>query len=245
MWLGSFLFGIERMWFIWSCHLSIKSLIDISHNYLISHTHSHITLTPPPTHTQEEEEVERDCLSRKLNTNCYNKESNTSMLVSLNTLLWAPRPTTATSDETSESNGSDSEPSSSTGQSGSTDDELNNGISELTVDGVKQNSLKDFPEIEQNLLFGETELYTDTFVGNTVVVGGSQEEVEESKDSSCDGDSELEDCALCDPCDFGDGVEPEFAFGDQLVDVTESSGDSGFYLSDDDDVSVLVKRVIA
>ena len=164
------------------------------------------------------------------------------MLVSLNTLLWAPRPTTATSDENSESTGSDSEPSSSTGQSGTTDDELNNGISELTVDSARQNLLKDLPEIE---VYGETELYADTFVGNTVVVGGSQEDVEGSKDSSRDGDSELDDCALCDPCDFGDGVEPEFAFGDQLVDVTESSGDSGFYLSDDDDVSKLVKCVIA
>ena len=123
-----------------------------------------------------------------------------------------------------------------------TDDELNNGISELSVDGVPHG--KGLVSVVDGV-----HTYMDSYLGNELcasvgsdcVVGGdSQEAVQGSMDSSRDGDSERDEC---DPCDLGDGcegVEPEFAFGDQLVDLnamTECDGDSGFYLTDDDDVS--------
>ncbi len=176
--------------------------------------------------------MERDCLSRKLTTSCYPEPDSTSMLVSLNTLLWSPRATTTTFDETSESTGSDSEQSSSTGQSSVTDDELNNGINELTVDCVGGASLKAFSEINsQNVVFGESsfELSCDDVVeSDTAIVEGD--------DTSCHGDNEESVV-----CDISEVVEPEFVFGDQLVDVTESG--SGFYLSEDDDVSTRTRVI--
>ena len=161
------------------------------------------------------------------------------MLVSL---LWTPRPSTTIFDETSESTSSDSDQSSSIGQAGSTDDELNNGISGLSVDGLGRHS----PGKSLVSVVDGVHTYMDSYlgselcagVGSDCVVGGdSQEEVQGSMDSSRDGDSEQDECDLGDGCE---GVEPEFAFGDQLVDlnaVTECDGESGFYLTDDDDVS--------
>jgi len=156
--------------------------------------------------------MESDCLTKRLNS--YPSDTPDSMMVSFNTLLWHTTPTTF--EDVSES---DSEISSSLGQNGSTDDELNNQISELTVDCV------------QPLNGGSVE-FTDDCVGSEVMIGGDGQ-VLGSGDTSRECETTIEDdCVLCDGCG---GVEPEYAFGDQLVDVRKSVGDSAFYLTDEED----------
>ena len=197
------------------------------------------------------------------------------MLVSLSKFLWAPRLSTSLCDENSDSTTSDSEQGSSSGHSASTDDELNNGISELTVDSINShanvldiqgdtinshanalniqgdtiNSHANVLDMQGDYMHSYSEIVTtdavNGIVEDCIISGNSQEDVEGSGDSSrgCDEESEMDDCVFDDLCDFKvpdsgfvDGGEPEYAFGDQVVDmnsIPDFSCDGGFYVHDD------------
>ena len=70
-----------------------------------------------------------DCRSRKLSTGSVHRAQG-SILSSLKQLIW---PSDGNGEESSD-NSSDSDGASTQGQEGSSDDELNQGISELSVD---------------------------------------------------------------------------------------------------------------
>ena len=70
-----------------------------------------------------------DCQSRKLSTGSVHRAQE-SILSSLKQLIW---PSNRNGEESSD-NSSDSDGASTQGQEGSSDDELNQGISELSVD---------------------------------------------------------------------------------------------------------------
>ena len=75
-----------------------------------------------------------DCRSRKLSTGSVHRAQG-SILSSLKQLIW---PSDRNGEESSD-NSSDSDGASTQGQEGSSDDELNQGISELSVDsGVSE-----------------------------------------------------------------------------------------------------------
>jgi hypothetical protein len=72
-----------------------------------------------------------DYRSRKLSTGSVRRGAPGGILSSLKQLIW---PSDRNSEESSDNN-SDSDGASTQGQEGSSDDELNQGISELSVDG--------------------------------------------------------------------------------------------------------------
>ena len=241
--------AMNSMWFELTHKHTDTHTHTHTHTHSLSHTHTHVhthTHTLSLTHTHQDD-IDSDCLSRKLSSGkCLDStESSTtdSMLVSLSKFLWAPRLSTSLCDENSDSTASDSEQGSSSDHSGSSDDELNTGINDLTVDSINSNA--NVLDSQSVCTHSYAEIVTTDIVEDCTVSGDSQGDVEGSGDSSrdCDEENEMDDCVFDDLCDFKvpdsgfvDGGEPEYAFGDQVVDMNSVPGfscDGGFYVHDD------------
>lgn len=201
--------------------------------------------------------MDLDCVSRKFSSGKSTTATpadlspDTGMLVSLSNLLWAPRSSTSVYDETSDATTSDSEQGSSSGQSANTDEELNRGLHDLSVKSSGKGISSDL-RVDSEVYGDDVSVDVDEepITENCSLRGFGQEGVANSYDSSreCDNESENDDCVFDDLCDFKvpdsgfvDGGEPEYAFEDQVVDVSGAatfSCDGGFFLQDD--VSVLL-----
>ncbi len=162
-----------------------------------------------------------DYRSRKLSTGSVHRGGPGSILSSLKQLIW---PSDRNSEESSDNN-SDSDGASTQGQEGSSDDELNQGISELSVDGG----------VGEGGGVGSVEVEVCVDVRTTIGTATHAQ------------DSVTDELSLTD--------QQEYTFEDhQLVDLSHGShfDSSGFFLAsshvtepeegneDDDDVSLIV-----